>query len=76
LSPAFIVKKGFTQWELRGLVERHINGEGLLLPVLHNVEPETIRKLSPALGDIFALHTDLGLTAIASALAQRIRALT
>jgi hypothetical protein len=73
LSPAFISKKGFTQWELRGLIERHINGETLLLPVLHRIEPEAIRERSPALSDIFAIRSDYGTRTVAAALARKIR---
>lgn len=72
LSPAFVSKKGFTQWELRGLIERHINGETLLLPILHNIEPEVIRERSPALSDIFAIRSDHGTRTVAATLARKI----
>lgn len=73
ISPAFIAKRGFTQWELNGLVKKHINGDGTLLPVLHEIEPVTIRRMFPALGDIFSLRASLGTRAVAGALVQRIR---
>ncbi|GLY10374.1 toll/interleukin-1 receptor domain-containing protein [Pseudobacillus badius] len=56
-SEAFF-RKGWTNYELDGLVARY-NSEGgeLILPIWHNVGYEEVKKFSPPLADITALDS-------------------
>jgi len=56
LSPAFIAK-GWTQYELDGLVTRTVAGEQNLLPIWHAISKEELIAYSPSLADKVALST-------------------
>ena len=56
LSPSFI-SKGWTNYELDGIVTRAISGEQILLPVWHNVTKQQIIEFSPSLADKVARNT-------------------
>lgn len=56
LSPAFIAK-GWTQYELDGLVTRTVAGEQNLLPIWHSISKEELLAYSPSLVDKVALST-------------------
>ena len=58
LSPNFI-RKQWTQAELKGFFNRQINGENIILPILHNISIEEIKVKYPLLGDILALDSSL-----------------
>lgn len=64
LSPHFF-EKGWPEWELNGLVQRHLQGtQKILLPIWHQVTRETVASYSPSLADIVAVKTDIGLDAV------------
>jgi len=64
LSPHFIQKK-WTRRELRGLTERDVHEEKIILPIWHNVSRSKVSAFSPPLADIIALDTSvLGINAI------------
>lgn len=53
LSPAFF-RKRWTEWELRGLVSRELNGEKVILPVWYGVTAREVMEYSPTLADMQA----------------------
>lgn len=56
LSPAFI-KKGWTNYELDGIVTRTVSGEQVLLPIWHNITKQQVVDFSPSLADKVARST-------------------
>lgn len=56
LSPAFM-KKGWTNYELDGLVTRSVSGGQILLPIWHNVTKQQVIDYSPSLADKVARST-------------------
>ncbi len=56
LSHAFFAK-GWTQYELDGLVTRTVGGEQVLLPVWHEISKDQVAAASPSLADKVALKT-------------------
>lgn len=56
LSPSFI-KKGWTNYELDGIVTRSISGEQILLPIWHNITKQEVVDFSPSLADKVARST-------------------
>jgi phosphoribosylaminoimidazole carboxylase (NCAIR synthetase) len=49
--------KGWTNYELDGLVTRSVGGEQVLLPIWHNVTKKEIIDYSPSLADKLARST-------------------
>lgn len=56
LSRAFL-KKGWTNYELDGLVTRAVSGEQVLLPIWHNITKQEVIAFSPSLADKLARNT-------------------
>jgi hypothetical protein len=56
LSEAFF-KKGWTNYELDGIVTRSVSGQQQLLPIWHNVSEADVMKYSPSLVDKVARST-------------------
>lgn len=56
LSPDFIAK-GWTNYELDGIVTRAVSGEQILLPIWHNITKEQVLNYSPSLADKLARST-------------------
>ncbi|HYH83348.1 MAG TPA: toll/interleukin-1 receptor domain-containing protein, partial [Longimicrobium sp.] len=56
LSKLFM-SKGWTEYELRGLITREIGKGKVVLPIWHNVTREDVIEFSPSLADKFALST-------------------
>ncbi len=56
LSHAFI-GKGWTNYELDGIVTRAVTGEQLLLPIWHNITKKEVMDFSPSLADKVARST-------------------
>jgi len=56
LSPSFI-KKGWTNYELDGIVTRTVSGEQVLLPIWHNITKQQVIDFSPSLADKVARST-------------------
>lgn len=56
LSPSFI-GKGWTNYELDGIVTRAISGEQVLLPIWHNITKQQVVDFSPSLADKVARST-------------------
>lgn len=56
LSPFFIAK-GWTNYELDGIVTRNISGEQILLPIWHNLTKQDVINFSPSLADKVARST-------------------
>lgn len=50
LSPSFI-GKGWTNYELDGIVTRTVSGEQILLPIWHNITKQQVIDFSPSLAD-------------------------
>ncbi|WP_447893836.1 DUF1883 domain-containing protein [Vreelandella sp. GE22] len=56
VSPDFI-NKGWTNYELDGIVTRTISGEQILLPIWHNITKQQVMDFSPSLADKVARST-------------------
>ena len=56
LSAAFF-KKGWTNYELDGIVTRAVGGEQVLLPIWHEVTKKQVIDYSPSLADKLARNT-------------------
>jgi len=56
LSPSFI-NKGWTNYELDGIVTRTVSGEQILLPIWHNITKQQVVDFSPSLADKVARST-------------------
>ena len=73
LSPAFF-GRGWTEYELNGLVTQTVSREQDLLPVWHNVTGHEVMEYSPSLADRFALSTETHtVEAISAAIVDVIR---
>jgi len=57
-SKAFL-SKGWTNYELDGIVTKSVSGEQLLLPIWHNVTKKEIMDFSPSLADKVARSTSI-----------------
>ncbi len=56
LSKEFI-KKGWTNYELDGIITKVVTGEQILLPIWHNITKQEVIDFSPSLADKLARHT-------------------
>ncbi len=56
LSPYFIAK-GWTNYELDGIVTRTVSGEQILLPIWHNITKQEVMDFSPSIADKVARST-------------------
>ncbi|NEQ50925.1 MAG: DUF1883 domain-containing protein [Leptolyngbya sp. SIO3F4] len=56
LSPSFI-QKGWTNYELDGIVTKTVSGEQVLLPIWHNITKQQVVDFSPSLADKVARST-------------------
>ncbi|MBI5438385.1 MAG: DUF1883 domain-containing protein [Nitrosomonadales bacterium] len=56
LSSSFIAK-GWTNYELDGIVTRTVSGEQILLPIWHNITKQQVVNFSPSLADKVARST-------------------
>jgi len=56
LSPSFIAK-GWTNYELDGIVTRTVSGQQILLPIWHNITKQDVMDFSPSLADKVARST-------------------
>ena len=56
LSKDFI-KKGWTNYELDGIITKSITGEQVILPIWHNITKKEIIDFSPSLADKLARNT-------------------
>lgn len=73
LSQSFI-SKGWTNYELDGIVTRSVTGEQILLPIWHNITKREVIEFSPSLADKVARSTATNtIEEIASEIAELIR---
>lgn len=56
LSPDFLAK-GWTNYELDGIVSRSVNGEQVILPIWHQITKQEVIDFSPSLADKVARNT-------------------
>ena len=56
LSETFF-SKGWPQYELDGMITRSVSGEQSVLPILHDLSRDQLRKHSPSLADMIARST-------------------
>lgn len=56
LSPSFI-SKGWTNYELDGIVTRAVSGDQILLPIWHNITKQQVLEFSPSMADKVARST-------------------
>lgn len=68
------ISKGWTNYELDGLITRAVNGEQTMLPVWHNVTKREVINYSPSLADKLARSTtDFTVEEIADEISDLIR---
>jgi hypothetical protein len=73
LSPDFF-RKGWTKYELNGLVGNNVAGKQKLLPIWHDLTHEQVQDYSPSLADKIARNTDeFTIEEIAAEIAEVIR---
>jgi hypothetical protein len=73
ISQSFIIK-GWTNYELDGIVTRTITGEQILLPIWHKISKQEVIEFSPSLADKVARSTATHtIEEIASEIAELIR---
>ncbi len=64
LSPHFF-GKAWPEWELDGLVQRHLTGsQSVLIPIWHRVGRDEVAAHSPSLADVVAIPSSLGVDAV------------
>lgn len=69
------INKGWTNYELDGLITKAVNGEQTMLPVWHNVTKREVINYSPSLADKLARSTtDFTVEEIADEIADLINA--
>lgn len=74
LSRHFI-SKGWTNYELDGIITRAISGEQIMLPVWHNITKREVLNFSPSLADKLARNTAINtIDEIADEIAELIAA--
>lgn len=56
LSRSFI-KKGWTNYELDGIITKVVSGEQVLLPIWHNITKQEVVEFSPSIADKLARNT-------------------
>jgi len=56
LSKDFI-KKGWTNYELDGIITKAVSGEQIILPIWHNITKREVIEFSPSLADKLARNT-------------------
>ena len=68
------ISKGWTNYELDGLITRAVNGEQTMLPVWHNITKREVISFSPSLADKLARSTtDFTVQEIAEEIADLIK---
>jgi hypothetical protein len=69
LSEAFF-SKGWTRWELAGLVQRHLNSDrAMLIPIWHGLGAKRVAEFSPPLADMMAVKSSMGIESVARQIA-------
>ncbi len=53
------IKKGWTNYELDGIITKAISGEQIVLPIWHNITKKEVIEFSPSLADKVARNTTL-----------------
>ena len=51
------IKKGWTNYELDGIMTRAVSGEQIMLPIWHNITKQEVMDYSPSLADKVARNT-------------------
>lgn len=51
------IKKGWTNYELDGIITKAISGEQVILPIWHNITKKEVIDFSPSLADKLARNT-------------------
>ncbi|MGB4701774.1 MAG: DUF1883 domain-containing protein [Syntrophomonadaceae bacterium] len=51
------IKKGWTQYELDGIITKAVSGEQIILPIWHNITKREVIDFSPSLADKVARNT-------------------
>lgn len=72
ISPAFFQKR-WTEYELRSLLTKEINGGKVILPIWHNVTADFVASQSLFLADKKAITSELGVETLAYEIVKAIR---
>ncbi|MBA7526389.1 hypothetical protein ES705_18551 [subsurface metagenome] len=52
-----LLKKGWTNYELDGIITKAVSGEQIVLPIWHNITKKEVIDFSPSLADKLARNT-------------------
>ena len=72
ISPAFF-RKRWTDYELKSLLTKEINGGKVILPIWHNVTPDFVASKSLFLADKKAITSDVGIKKLAYEIVKVVR---
>ena len=53
------IKKGWTNYELDGIITKAVSGEQIILPIWHNITKKEVIDFSPSLADKLARSTSI-----------------
>ena len=53
------IKKGWTNYELDGIITKAVSGEQIILPIWHNITKKEVIDFSPSLADKLARNTTI-----------------
>ena len=53
------IKKGWTNYELDGIITKVVTGEQIILPIWHNITKKEVIDFSPSLADKLARNTSV-----------------
>lgn len=68
------IKKGWTNYELDGIITKVVTGEQVVLPIWHNITKQEVIDFSPSLADKLARNTSSStVEEIANEIAEVIR---
>jgi TIR domain len=73
VSSKHFFRKGWTNYELDGLVQQQIRGFTRIIPIWHQVDDSHVANFSPSLADKIAFNTKEGAAGIAKGIAQFVR---
>lgn len=68
------IKKGWTNYELDGIITKAVSGEQIVLPIWHNITKKEVIDFSPSLADKLARNTAINtIDEIATEIAELIQ---
>lgn len=60
ISPSFLSKK-WTELELNGLFAKQVYSEKVIIPILHDITPDDLKRKKPILADLYSIRSNIPL---------------